>query len=201
MVYSSIAASPAGAHAGRRTGRSGSRSPRGRRHRDPAPRTASASPRRSSALGQGQIAPDRLSQVGQVQSAEHAVPVGVVALRPADGAAGRRRIAPLPATERGERLHLLVHPVGLGVLDQEVAPVGAPDQRAVGARHPRLAQVALQPDQPQRGVGRQRPALHLAVGRGRQIGDARRSAPSSSASLRRAELDLAVARPARRSCR
>ena len=53
--------------------------------------------------------------------------------------------------------------------DQEVAPVRAADQRAVGARDARLAEVALEPRQPERGVGRQRPALHLAIGRGRQV--------------------------------
>ena len=47
----------------------------------------------------------------------------------------------------------------------------AADERAVGAGHPGLAEVALQPGEPERGVGRQRPALHLAVRRGRQVGE------------------------------
>src|SRR6266576_2487965 len=37
------------------------------------------------ALGDGELAPDRIAQMRQVKTAEHAMPVGVVALRPPNG--------------------------------------------------------------------------------------------------------------------
>ena len=88
-----------------------------------------------------QVPPDRVSQMRQVEAAEDAVPVGVVALGPADGATRRGRIA-MPARQRAQRHHLLVHPVRFGILDQEVAPVRAANERAVGAGHTGLAEIA-----------------------------------------------------------
>src|SRR2546427_10382783 len=48
------------------------------------------------ALRQGEVVPDRVPQMRQVEPPEHTVPVGVVALRAADGPAGRRRAPPPP---------------------------------------------------------------------------------------------------------
>src|SRR6267154_4547801 len=45
------------------------------------------------ALGDRELAPDRVAQVREVQAAEHAVPVGIVALRATDGPSGFRGIA------------------------------------------------------------------------------------------------------------
>jgi hypothetical protein len=95
------------------------------------------------ALGEGQVAPDRGPQVRQVQSAEHAMPVGVVALGAADGAPRGRRVAAL-AAQRRQRQHLLVHAVRLGVLHEEVPPMAAAHEGAVGTGHPFLSEVALQ---------------------------------------------------------
>lgn len=74
------------------------------------------------ALGKRQAPPDGLPEVRQVQSTEHTVPVGIVALRPPDGTASRTGIARAAAEQR-QGLHLLVHSVRLGVLHQEIAPV------------------------------------------------------------------------------
>ena len=51
-------------------------------------------------LGPRQFVPDRVAQVRQVEPAEDAVPVGVVALGPADGPARVRRVAALAAERR-----------------------------------------------------------------------------------------------------
>ena len=67
------------------------------------------------ALGEGQLVPDRVTEMGQIESAEYAVPIGVVALRAPDGAASGRRIAPAARQVR-ERHHRLMHAVRLGVL-------------------------------------------------------------------------------------
>src|SRR5437879_12443646 len=80
------------------------------------------------ALRQGEVVPDRVPQMRQVEPPEHTVPVGVVALRAADGPAGRRRAAATtpscrPPAPRSEGLHLLTHSVGLGVAHEEVPPV------------------------------------------------------------------------------
>src|SRR2546428_8442436 len=64
------------------------------------------------------ISPDRRPQVWQVEATEHPVPVSVVALGAADGAARRRRIPPV-AAQGGQRQHLLVHPIRLGGLDRK----------------------------------------------------------------------------------
>ena len=65
----------------------------------PSPSKSSTSPGEPLALaaarlGLRQVAPDRVPQVRQIEPAEDAVPVGVVALRAADGAAHRGRVAP-----------------------------------------------------------------------------------------------------------
>jgi hypothetical protein len=62
------------------------------------------------ALGLRQVLPDGFPKVREIQPAEHAVPVRIVALSPADGSAGIRHATQLPQSKR-ERLHLLVHPV------------------------------------------------------------------------------------------
>jgi len=98
---------------------------------------SSTSPCRSSRSPE-RDSPDCLSQMGQVEAAEHAVPVSVIALGSPDCAAsGRGQVSPA-AQEEGKRLHLLVHPVGLGVLHQEVAPVD-PGSGRRRAGHPALA--------------------------------------------------------------
>src|SRR5439155_16403304 len=114
------------------------------------------------AFRQREIAPDGLAQVWEVQPSEHAVPVRVVALRAADRLARRRRVAAAPA-QGGQALHLLVHPVRLGIAHEEIAPVRPPDQRRVGARQPFGPEIALEPREPGGGLRRKRPALHLAV--------------------------------------
>src|SRR2546422_7560850 len=114
------------------------------------------------AFGQREVAPDRLPEMREVQPSEHAMPVRVVALRTADRLARCRRVARAPA-QRGQGLHLLVHPVRLGIAHEEIAPVRSPDQRPVGPGEPLGPEVALEARQSGRGVRRQRPALHLAV--------------------------------------
>src|SRR6202022_3105438 len=96
----------------------------------------------------GQVAPDCFPQVGQIQTSEYAVPIGVVALRSSECAPGSGRISAGPAQE-GERLHLLVHPIGLGVLHQEIAPVSASDQGSVRTGDAGLAEITLQADEPE----------------------------------------------------
>src|SRR2546425_8035412 len=81
------------------------------------------------ALGQREVVPDRVPQMREVEPPEHTVPVRVVALRAADGAACRRRTPssspspspppPAPAPPR-EGPHLLMHSVGLGVAHEQV---------------------------------------------------------------------------------
>jgi hypothetical protein len=48
-------------------------------------------------LGQREISPDLGAKEWQVQPAEHAMPVGIIALRPADGASWTRRVSTKPA--------------------------------------------------------------------------------------------------------
>ena len=105
------------------------------------------------ALGERQIAPDGGPQVRQVQSPEHTVPVGVVALGATDGAPRRRRV-PTRAAQRRQRQHFLVHAVRLGVLHEEVPPVAAAQEGAVGPCYPFLPKVALQRDEAGDGVRR-----------------------------------------------
>src|SRR5437899_11483186 len=82
-------------------------------------------------LGDGELAPDRTAQMRQVETAEHAVPVGVVALRPPNGPPRLGRIA-AAAREGRKREHRLMHPVCLGVLDEEMVPVSPPHERCRG---------------------------------------------------------------------
>ncbi len=121
-------------------------------------------------LGGREVPPDRIAKVGQIEPAEDTVPVRVVALRSPDGTSSLR-VVPSGATERGESLHLLVHPIRLGVLHLKISPVRAPNERAVRPRGPGLAEVALESRKPQCRVGRQRPALHLPVGTSGEIGE------------------------------
>src|SRR5437867_6726933 len=46
------------------------------------------------ALAEGQLVPDRVTEMGQIEAAEYAVPIVVVALPAPDGPASGRRIAP-----------------------------------------------------------------------------------------------------------
>ena len=123
------------------------------------------------ALGERQLPPDRGPQVRQVQSSEHPVPVGIVALGPADGAARGRRVAARAAQPR-QREHFLVHAIRLGVLHEEVAPVRAAHQRPLRPRQAGLAQLLLEHGEAARGHGRQRPRLHLPVGSRWEISEA-----------------------------
>src|SRR5829696_990881 len=99
-----------------------------------------------------EVAPDRFPEVGEVQAAEYSMPISIVTLSPSDCAAGQGWVAGLAEQDR-ERLHFLVHPVGLRILHQEVAPMRPPDQGAIGAGDAGLAQVTLQTDQPERRIG------------------------------------------------
>ena len=78
-----------------------------------------------------------------------------------DPAAYRGRVPP-GTGQRAQRHHLLVHPVGFRILDQEVPPVRSPHQRAVRPGDT-LAQIGLELGEAERDIGRQRPALNLVV--------------------------------------
>ncbi len=80
------------------------------------------------ALGRGELAPDRVAQMREGETAEYAVPVGVVALGAADGPPGLWGVA-TTVRQRGQRHHHLVHAVGLRVLHQEMVPVSSPHER------------------------------------------------------------------------
>ena len=113
-------------------------------------------------LGQREVAPDRVAEVGEVEAAEHAVPVGVVALRPRDRLPRLDGIA-AAAAQGGEGHHFLVHAVRFGVAHEEVAPMRPAEQRPVGTGDSLRAQVVLEPGQPRGGLRWQRPGFHLAV--------------------------------------
>ncbi len=98
------------------------------------------------ALGQGELGPERRAEMRQVEPAEDAMPVGIIALGPPDGPACRGRVAAFPA-ERGEREHRLVQPIRFGVFRQEVAPVPAAEQAALDAGESRLTPRVLEAEQ------------------------------------------------------
>src|SRR5688572_4482279 len=107
----------------------------------------------------------------QVQSAEHSMPVGVVALGPSDRSARGLRVAPLTADER-EPLHFLVHPVGLRVFREKIAPVAATNERSLRSLQTLLSQLGSQIREMCRGLGWQRPFFHFPVGGAGEIGEA-----------------------------
>src|SRR5688572_544200 len=111
----------------------------------------------------GEVSPYLGSEERQVQSAEDSVPVRIIALRTSDRATRRGRIATL-ATQFRQCEHLLVHPVRLRILHQEVAPMRSANQRAIGVEAS-LAQFLLEVEKPKGSVHGQRPSFHLAVAR------------------------------------
>ena len=129
------------------------------------------SPRRSSPSASASFAPDGVAQVRQVQAAEDAVPVGVVALGAADGAAQLGGGSPVRRQSADSACIFLCIRLDSGYLTRKFRQCAPRIERAVGPGDARLAEVALEARQSQRRVGRQRPALHLAVRRGRQIGE------------------------------
>ena len=113
----------------------------------------------------------RTPQVRQVESAEQPVPVGVVGLRAVQQVLqSRRALSGWKRLEaRGQLQHALVHPVGLAVARQEVAPDPSAQERFVALV---AAVVALLLYQVCVGVGArswQRPLVHFDVGRGGQV--------------------------------
>src|SRR6266550_1321808 len=74
-----------------------------------------------------------------------------------------------PSASARLRQHFLVHAVRLGVLHEEVPPVAAAQEGAVGPCYPFLPKVALQRDEAGDGGRRYRPGFHFAIRRGREV--------------------------------
>ncbi len=112
----------------------GSRLPRRHRDRCRASRPRATSPVPQHRLREGKLIPERPAEERQVESAEHPMPVGIVALCPADRSSRFRRFPALSAEPRKQQ-HLLVQPICLGILDEEVAPVRPPHERSFRPLH------------------------------------------------------------------
>ena len=85
-------------------------------------------------FGLREIAPDRVPQMRQVEPAEDAVPVGIVALRPADGATHRGRIAGRRASALSAIIFLCIR-FDSGYLTRKFRQCGPRIARRRGRRH------------------------------------------------------------------
>src|SRR5688500_3810383 len=74
--------------------------------------------------------PDCLTQMREIQPAEHTMPRCVVALSASDRAPDILRITTATA-KRGQRQHLFVRAVRLRILDEKVSPMPASNECAV----------------------------------------------------------------------
>src|SRR6266550_6800875 len=108
----------------------------------------------------------------EVEAAEYAVPVGVVALGAADGPPSLWGVA-TTVRQRGQRHHHFVHAVRLGVLHQEMVPVSAPHERR-RRREVFGAKLFFQPSEVLLRRWWERPRLHFPVRRRAQVGESSR---------------------------
>ena len=123
--------------------------------------------------------------------------------------------SPRVTAERGERQHLLVHPVRLRILDEEVAPVRAANERAVGPASALLAECpapAAPGAAPRRAAATSPPSRGTAVGRyaspplgtctsaSANVRHAPRRASHQSPIVRRNSFEPAAAHTPRRAC-
>ena len=105
----------------------------------------------------------------EIEAAEYAVPVGVVALGAADGPPGLWGIA-TTVRQRGQRHHHFVHAVRLGVLHQEMVPVSPPHERSRSLQILGAKLLFQSGEVPLSGRW-QRPFFHFPVGRRAEIGE------------------------------
>src|SRR5437867_11069518 len=129
----------------------------------------------------------------EIEAAEYAVPVGVVALGAADGPPGLWGIA-TTVRQRGQRHHHFVHAVRLGVLHQEMVPVSAPHERR-RRREVRGAKLFLQPSEVLLRRWWERPFFHFPIRRRTDVGESSRR-DRAERFLAGRELDLAGGREA-----